>query len=1066
MRQEVQIIIVKGDATIYTSSFFAINTSLQKIYLDDETWLDCELYQQLIAENGFIDVYGESGYIATVQIDGAASDISCETENGTLVYISDDPTAIASGAYFTFTLGSPKEFFLDLYENESISQNWNFTDISDFKVVGSYSRQFRIPLTQRNQEAIGAVGEVNYLTNEQNDTVFNTKIQAEIRVNTLPIIKGHLRIIRAFKQLDKLVDVEVSFYSETPDLFRAIGDKKLRDITTLVELNHTCDTTSVFDTTQPYLYSLIDRGQKWDNTGTDGTRPINSPTNSLWAADFTPSVKWSWLFDAIMNDAGFTYEATDLMNVLDTYYMPFITRPSLQDPNEFKFAARINADQSITSGGFLSSTIDVFDNNNVWSSDTFTAPATTNYYFILWVSHEFFGLPSVGRIIEVYMTDITTGTDYLAGTLTNLPLLNVVEGYVVSVLAGITGHEYRVKYKIYNGAFLEIPVPQLFKFSTSVNGGCSIQLVSVGDVTNNIPIFMSQLAPDVKQIDFLRDVISMHNIAIVPDPTQPNRFLFQSMQDYIGSGERIDWTNKLDISKDIVVESTTDFQKQNINFTYSLGGDVASKFFNDAAQRVYGDYKINGYTIDATTPPNQFATGDTSIKLTTQSTPAQIIKGTSYAIPKFINDRGEFVNPAMRCLFVGGTAQVRYTDGFTDTEETIPLLSHYSVINADFTDNDLNFAPETPLHEIVSSPYNNLFNLYWRNYLNGLYSPQTRLMNANFALDLVDILTFSFSNLVWIKDSWWRVLEINDYKVGDSETTNVKLLKVVDTTAPCDLAPVGSLINGQVIWEDADGNPAAGTELCCNEYSWFWSEQKNACYSNIVRRTYVTNTQTQRTINEIQAPINSLKSAVGLNVDPSSQFSTFAGAGILIGANNLGTLAVGRSLKLDADKRGAVLLGKNVLAKTAGLHLGGGWITDSAANADGGQQFGVVIFSAKDNIAASMNTLPLFIEGIKDNHIELEKETSQVCTLTVNIQYDTFSGYAIFFFRISKDSAGVCTASAPVLQYQESDGTSSASLIIDTTTNPNQHRLLFQAYGLGFPFSYIVTGSLQYIQLR
>ena len=1059
MKQEVQLIVRKGE-NIKVLSISDVPTlggvGSQRIVVD-------AFPNQLQIDDTFVELYNAAGqssihYCNSVSVDTPV--VGQTRLNFSSVFPFD--YRVSRGGYFFW--GDAKEFFLDLYENESISQNWNFTDISDFKVVGSYSRQFRIPLTQRNQEALGAIGEVNYLTNEQNDTVFNTKIPAEIRVNTLPIIIGHLRIIRAFKQLDKLVDVEVSFYSETPDLFRAIGDKKLKDITTLVDLNHTCDTTTVFDNTQPYLYSLIDRGQKWDNSGTLNGRPINDANNGVWAADLTPSVKWSWLFEAIMSDAGFTYDATDLLNVLETYYMPFITRPTLRDPQEFKFAARLDASQFISSGNFLVNTIEIFDNNNVYSSDTFTAPVTTNFSFLIWTSMMAVGVGG-GRIVEVYVTDITTNTEYFSGSLSS-GFTSFVEGYTFISVPAIATHQYRIKYKIYTGAMVLVTTAQEFLDSLNLNGGCSWQVVGVGDISTNIPIFMSQLAPDIKQIDFIRDIISMHNCAIIPDRNEPNRFVMQSMSDYLESGNSIDWTSKLDISKDVVVESTTDFQKQNIVFTYSNGGDVASKFFNDIGQRTYGDYKINGYTVDATTPSNQFANGDITIKLTTQSTPAQLIDGTSYAIPKFINDKGEFVNPAMRCLFVGGSAEIQYRDTTGTTLETIPLLSHYSVINADYVDNDLNFAPETPLHDIVSSPYNNLFNLYWREYLNSLYSPQARIITANFALDLADILTFSFANIVWIKDSWWRVLEINDYKVGDSETTNVKLIKVVDPSVQCGVLPVGALVSGQIIWEDLDGNPALGTELCCSQYNWSWSEAKGACFGNITRRTEGNIELKARVINEIQAPVNALKSAVGLNADLSSQFSAYVGADIEVGANNVGTLAVGRSLKLDANKRGAALLGKNVLAKTSGLHLGGGWINDNSTNAEGGQQFGVVVFSGKDNVAVSMDTIPLFIEGINNEHIEFENDTVQVCTLTLNIVYDTFIGYASFQFQLQKDGAGVCTASVPILVYQESTGTASAAIIIDTTTNPDQHRILFQAYGTGFPYSYIVVGSLQYTQLR
>jgi hypothetical protein len=1060
MKNEVQLIVRTAESPIgNTSLFYSAGASVFPTF-------DVFIVGNVTNYIGFnVTITGPlSGLIGTFKLLSAEWDGSLLSNN--CIFEGWTPT-LGESLNFEIFGTPPLESYLDIYENESISQNWNFTDISEFKVVGSYSRQFRIPLTQRNQEVLGAVSEVNYLSNENADTLFNTKVPAEIRVNSLPIIKGHLRIIRAYKQLDKLTDVEVSFYSETPDLFRAIGDKKLRDITALTELDHVCDYATVLDDTQPYRYTFLDRGQKWDNTGTLNTRPVLNSSNPVFPADLTPSVKWSWLFEKIMNDAGFTFDADDLLATLETYYMPFITRPTLNDPSAFLFAAQLQTLQSFSSGDFLTGTTEWQDNSNLYASDTFTAPVTSVYYFNIWTSVFVASPISNGRIIEIYVTDITTGVDYLAGTISNGNTgAQFIEGFTPTFLTCIETHEYRIKYKVYNLAMLEIPVPQVFNGYSQQYTGCGWQLVQVGDVTTNVPVFMSPLAPDIKQIDFVRDVIAMHNCAIIPDRTQPNRFIMQSMNDYLGSGNKIDWTNKLDISKDIIVESTTDYQKQNIVFTYSLGGDVASKFFNDVGQRTYGDYKINGYTIDATTPSNQFATGDNTVKLTTQSTPAQEVEGTSIVIPKFINDKGEFVNPAMRCLFIGGTADIQLTDGITSTLTSVPVLSHYSVINADYTDNDLNFAPETPLHAIISSPFNNLFNLYWRNYLNGIYSPQSRLMTAHFALDLVDILTFSFADLIWIKDSWWRILEINDYKVGGAETTSVQLLKVVETTAPCEIIPVGSLVNGQVIWQDGNGNPVDGTEICCNEYNWFWSEAKNACYSNIIRRTNLTQAQQSRTLNEIQAPVNSLKSAVGLDADLSSQYSAFVGSSIQISANNLGTLAVGRNLKLDADKRGAVLLGKNVLAKTGGIHLGGGWINDTATNADGGQQFGVVMFSAKDNIAASMDTLPLFIEGINNEHIELANDTLQACTLTLNIIYGTFTGYAIILFQLQKDSAGVCTASAPVLIYQESTGTASPSLIIDTTTNPNQHRLLFQAYGTGFPYSYIVVGSLQYTQLR
>ena len=45
---------------------------------------------------------------------------------------------------------------LDLYENESISYSDAFTNITEFKARGSFSREFRIPATKTNVEFFGA----------------------------------------------------------------------------------------------------------------------------------------------------------------------------------------------------------------------------------------------------------------------------------------------------------------------------------------------------------------------------------------------------------------------------------------------------------------------------------------------------------------------------------------------------------------------------------------------------------------------------------------------------------------------------------------------------------------------------------------------------------------------------------------------------------------------------------------------------------------------------------------------------------------------------------------------
>ncbi len=106
------------------------------------------------------------------------------------------------------------ETYLDLYENESISQNWKFQDLSNFTAQGAFSREFRLPFSETNKEALGALFDNNVEQGAEN--YFFYKLPAEIRVDTLPIATGYLRVRKVYKQMSKLHEVEVAFYAETP----------------------------------------------------------------------------------------------------------------------------------------------------------------------------------------------------------------------------------------------------------------------------------------------------------------------------------------------------------------------------------------------------------------------------------------------------------------------------------------------------------------------------------------------------------------------------------------------------------------------------------------------------------------------------------------------------------------------------------------------------------------------------------------------------------------------------------------------------------------------------------
>ena len=53
---------------------------------------------------------------------------------------------------------------IDLLENQSISLSWRFSDIQELAILGSYTKQFRIPASDRNVALFGPLFNVNLVS--------------------------------------------------------------------------------------------------------------------------------------------------------------------------------------------------------------------------------------------------------------------------------------------------------------------------------------------------------------------------------------------------------------------------------------------------------------------------------------------------------------------------------------------------------------------------------------------------------------------------------------------------------------------------------------------------------------------------------------------------------------------------------------------------------------------------------------------------------------------------------------------------------------------------------------
>ena len=742
---------------------------------------------------------------------------------------------------------------IDLYENEKMHLNYKFTDLTNFSSVGNYSQEFRIPASATNVDFFGAIFNVNF--NGWFD--FRKKVDANLTVNTIPIASGHIQVKKLYWQKGKLFEFEVVFFGEVPNLARLLNEKKLRDIESIVNGDLDYDLLHENVETPPNEHTILTLCDKWNLTASNVEgQPVYStvlagqPTyKPLYVGHLTPAVKAYYLFDQILKDAGIQWQSDFLGDCLDNVYVPFVNGQYLDTNAGLNDNASLLVATSNISTNFNSGTTSFFplyldyvefeDAGSNWSGGIFTAPFSTQYTFQIWANGTY--TINAGNGQFSFLVHLFVNNEYSTG------FVNQFENGEIAVNQTITislnqGDTLKVYLDNEGGFITDVDVDLIGNGSGGIDdfSGTGIKLVSMSTALTEATVQMEFNAPDMKQIDFITSIQKMFNLAFVPDRTLPNTLRIEPLVEYIGSGNTLDWTEKLDLSKDITYYPTTDLQKSKFTFTYTEDSDYYNSVYKDNG-RIFGSYEITENDFEVI---NEFSTGEEKVELAFAPTPSAQVENTDVVVPKFINGEGQFVQPKPRILYYFADFFVNMYDEVSgDVLQTaVKCLNNYSTMNASVGDSDLNFAPEVPLHTIIANPYDNLYNRWWRNYYRELYDGQARILEGMFALTLNDIFTFQWSDKIWIVDSWWRVLDVEGYVVGEQDMTKVKLIRILDVENDCDLVPVSANLDQTMNWETNGGDPAVINEECCTRFGYNWNSAKNDCFSqpNIGTRSFIT----------------------------------------------------------------------------------------------------------------------------------------------------------------------------------------------------------------------------------
>ena len=295
---------------------------------------------------------------------------------------------------------------------------------------------------------------------------------------------------------------------------------------------------------------------------------------------------------------------------------------------------------------------------------------------------------------------------------------------------------------------------------------------------------MNQCVPvNIKQSDFVKAVLKMHNAFMIQDDVNTNQISITTRDAYYDSGAVVDWSFKLDKSKEVSVQFIPELTSKEITFTYKADKDVVNEGYQNATREVYG---VQLFKFD-----NQYIKGRDVQELLFSPTPHGVTTFGAYLpyingyAPKnnirILLDSGQKTCGLITVLDYGTTGNTStvynpFTHFFNPEQPTYDI--NFGV--CDFYFYDLNYF--TP---------NNLFNTYYLRLLNQMN--KGRMMTAYFQLNALDIRKLKLNDKIKIGNSLWNINKVIDYNANSNVTTKVELISVDDGTRilPATKPPTG-----------------------------------------------------------------------------------------------------------------------------------------------------------------------------------------------------------------------------------------------------------------------------------
>jgi len=748
--------------------------------------------------------------------------------------------------------------FLDLFQNEPMTMSFSFAEIQDITVKNSaFSQSFSLPGTKNNNEVFDYYYDVNSVPTNFNP---NTKFPAIITWDGQEILQGNLRL-ESVTINDGDIVYAVTFYNQVGDLAANIGDKFLRE-TDLSSLQHPYSSDvilqsqydpNLFNLTGTTNYSYQNGKTMWGlyNIGYNylsgdsvdfQTTPLvyfTPPSNGtytpqlgyfdfsatpVWDYYFKPTLQVRELYYSIVKDAGYKIKS----DFFDTEYFKRYMMPlKFLDETVYNkgmveacFTYYTNVIPPTGPKNYTRPAEDVICNTLNWpvSFTGFTIPV--DYPGVYTVKMDWTAVPlgDCGTIpgapeYRLYVENVSTGqvvfldSGFVCTYPQNQP---ITTQFQLDTSGGTYSVYFELDFLVVSGftQSLIAPLPSFL-----VSGGTVDYAIEFPDY-------------DYKQIDFITSINRYFNLIIAPEPDFPDTLRIEPIVDFIGKGEVLDWTTKIDRSQPITITPTTQLVNGTLDYQFRLDQDWANQNYFQASNRVFGSDKqnLNIDFKDSTTNFNFLFSSPLDITIYAAYQPYLTLPSFSKlqqqertgvteqrfvpfkVLPRLLF-RGVTI-PTGTFGYVGTTGATEFQYWYVNAGGTIQQ-DHFLEMNR-FTTYPWNYngfshytnwrgedqTTIQPKEDIFLA--GDLYDIYYKPYIDDLISNENKILSAKIYLYPTDIQQLRYNEKILVDNTYYRINKINNFNLLEPDICDIELIKLTKeykghpvlniTFDPCDIS--------------------------------------------------------------------------------------------------------------------------------------------------------------------------------------------------------------------------------------------------------------------------------------